>query len=87
MGKITVLVIALAIIYYIGREVLASFRHLTDEELLEFWSGRMKAEEPAQQRRCSEHLGSCGRCSARLDEIRKHNAGPGADSPMIERKY
>lgn len=87
MGKITVLVIALAIIYYIGKEIFGTFQHLTDEELLDFWAGRTKIEDPAEQRRCSQHLGSCERCRERLDEIRKHNTGPGAEGPLIERRY
>lgn len=87
MGKMIVLIATLAIIYYIGKEVLGAFRHLTDEELLDYWAGRTKAEDRKAQRRFSEHLGSCEQCRDRLDEIRKENSGPGADAPMIERRY
>jgi len=87
MGKIIVLVAALAIIYYIGKEVLGAFRHLSDDELADFWAGRTKKADPKAQRRFSEHLGSCTSCRDRLDEIRKSEAGPGIDAPLIERKY
>lgn len=87
MGKIIVLVVALAIIYYIGKEVIGAFRHLSDEELQDYWAGRTKKADPKAYRRCSEHLGSCDRCRDRLDEIRNEHAGPGADAPMIERRY
>ena len=87
MGKTIVLVVAIAIIYHIGKEVIGAFRHLNDEELADFWAGRTKKSDPKAQRRFSEHLGSCSDCRDRLDEIRKSEAGPGADAPMIERKY
>ncbi|WP_020570701.1 hypothetical protein [Neolewinella persica] len=87
MGKIIVLVVALAIIYYIGKEVFGAFRHLSDEELQDFWAGRTKKEDPKAYHRFSEHLGSCNSCRDRLDVIRDESAGPGADAPMIERRY
>lgn len=87
MGKIVVLVAALVIIYYIGKEVFGAFRHLSDEELADFWAGRTKKADPKAQRRFSDHLGSCTTCRDRLDEVRKTEPGPGADAPFIERKY
>lgn len=87
MGKILVLIVALSIVYYIGKEVVAAFRHLSDEELADFWAGRTKKADVNTFRRMSEHLGSCDNCRDRLDEIRRTEAGPGADAPMIERKY
>lgn len=87
MSKIAVLVVALALIYYIGREVVGSFRHLTDEELADFWAGRLKAADPKAHRRASEHLGGCAQCRDRLDAVRREESGPGADAPLIERKY
>lgn len=87
MGKMIVLIAALAIIYYIGKEVLGAFRCLTDEELLDYWTGRTKANDRKAHRRFSEHLGSCEKCRERLDEIRKESSGPGVDAPLIERRY
>lgn len=87
MGKMTVLVVALAIIYYIGKEVIGAFRHLSDEELIDFWAGRIKKQDAKAFRRMSEHLGSCDQCRERLDEVRDREAGPGVDAPLIERKY
>lgn len=87
MGKIIVLVAALVIIYFIGKEVLGAFRHLSDEELADFWAERTKKDDPKAHRRFSEHLGSCTTCRDRLDEVRKSETGPGVDAPLIERKY
>ncbi len=87
MKALFVVGVVAAIIYYIGKEVVGSFRHLTDDQLIDYWSGRMEAQNRKAYRRCSEHLGSCDDCRDRLDEIRKGNAGPGADAPLIERKY
>ncbi|MEM1359439.1 MAG: hypothetical protein AAGF89_14630, partial [Bacteroidota bacterium] len=76
-----------AIIFYIGREVLGAFRHPSNEELQDYWSGKLRSSDPKAFRRISEHLASCEMCRDRLDEIRKYHAGPGADAPLIERKY
>jgi hypothetical protein len=87
MGKILVLIVVLAIVYYIGKEVVGAFRHLSDEDLSDFWAGRTQKADIKAFRRMSEHLGSCDKCRDRLDEIRKTEAGPGADAPLIERRY
>lgn len=82
-----VIIVVACIIYYIGREVLASFRHLTEKELEDFWSGHVQKVSPKAHRRMSEHLVSCNACRDRLDETRKTAMGPGVEGPMIERKY
>lgn len=87
MKLLFVIGVAAAIIYYIGREVFASFRHPSDEELVDYWDGSMKESNRKAYRSTSEHIGSCDECRDRLAEVRKHNAGPGAADPMIERKY
>lgn len=87
MKVLLVVAVVAAIIYYIGREVLGAFRHPSDEELQDFWSGKLSSSDRKAFRRFSEHLGSCASCRDRLDEIRKHHVGPGADAPLIERKY
>lgn len=76
-----------AILYYIGREVIGSFRHPEDEELLEYWEGITSREDRSAYRRISEHLATCTRCRDRLDDLRKQPGGPGAKAPMIQRKY
>ena len=82
-----VLIVGIALIYYIGREVLGSFRHPDDEDLVDYWNGSLQAEDRAAFRQVSEHLASCADCRDRLDEIRKTHKGQGFDAPMIERKY
>ena len=78
---------AAVIIYFIGKEVLGAFRHPSDEELISYWNGTMQKGNRKAFRRTSEHLGSCDDCRGRLDQIRRDHAGPGADAPLIERKY
>ncbi|NJB84488.1 hypothetical protein GGR26_000233 [Lewinella marina] len=87
MEVLLVTVVAAAIIYKIGREVLGSFRHPDDEDLLEYWQGITREEDRSAYRQISEHLASCDRCRDRLDELRKRPGGPGAHSPMITRRY
>lgn len=79
--------VAAVIIYYIGKEVVGAFRHLSDQELVDFWNGHLKESSRKGHRRASEHLASCEECRDRLDQVRKDYAGPGSDAPMIERKY
>lgn len=87
MSSLIVLLTAVAIIYYIGKEVLGAYRHPSTDELTDFWSGEMKRYDRKAYRRTSEHLGSCDKCRDRLDAVRNNNPGPGAGAPMIERKY
>ena len=87
MTELLVVTVAAALIYRIGRTIYASTRHISDDDLVDYWSGALKLEDPAAHRRCSEHLGTCAACRERLDEVRRTEAGPGANSPLIERKY
>lgn len=87
MSSLIVPLVAAAIIYFIGKEVIGAFRHPSEDELADYWSGDMQASDKKAFRRTSEHLGSCDDCRDRLDEVRKNNRGPGSDAPMIERKY
>lgn len=75
------------IVYYIGKEVVGAYAHVSDENLLAFWNGTLKAKDRKAFRRTTEHLATCVECRDRLDEIRKTNAGPGATDPLINRRY
>ena len=87
MGTYLVAAAAAAIVYYIGREVMGSFRHLPDNKLASYWSGDLKRSDGKAFRQATEHLATCDQCRERLDEVRKKNPGPGADDPMINRRY
>ncbi|WP_238751340.1 hypothetical protein [Neolewinella maritima] len=87
MGTYLIAAVAAAIIYRIGREVVGSFRHPDDDELLDYWRDVTKTEDRSAYRQISEHLGACDKCRDRLDELRKRPGGPGADAPLIERRY
>lgn len=84
MKLLFVVAVAAALIYYIGKEVLAAFRHPSEQELIDFWKDQNSA---SVRRRISEHLASCASCRDRLDEVRRHHSGPGTNTPLIERKY
>ncbi len=84
MKLLFVAAVAAALIYYIGKEVFAAFRHPSEQELIDFWKGKAPA---AVRRRISEHLASCTSCRDRLDDVRRHHSGPGTDTPLIERKF
>ncbi|WP_420459304.1 hypothetical protein [Neolewinella sp.] len=87
MGTYLIAAVAAAIIYRIGREVVGSFRHPDDEELLDYWNDVTKTEDRSAYRQISEHLATCEQCRDRLDELRKRPGGPGTHSPLISRRY
>lgn len=87
MSIYLVAVVAAAFIYYIGREVVGSFRHPDEEDLLDYWNDVTKTENRSAYRQISEHLATCEKCRDRLDELRKLPGGPGAHDPMISRRY
>ena len=87
MGTYLIAAVAAALIYRIGREVVGSFRHPDDEELLDYWNGVTRDTDRAAYRQISEHLATCEACRDRLDELRKRPGGPGAHSPLITRRY
>ena len=87
MGIYLVGVVAAAFIYYIGKEVVGSFRHPDDEDLFDYWNDVTKTENRSAYRQISEHLATCEQCRDRLDELRKRPGGPGAHDPMITRRY
>ena len=78
-------VVSLFIIYRIGREVFASRRHLTEEELLDYHQGRLAAEDRAAFRRVSAHLADCEACRDRFDEIVIRTKGQGGH--YIDRRF
>ena len=87
MDIVIISVVAAYIIFRIGREIMGSFRHPEEEELLEYWTGVTKSDDPSAHRQISEHLASCEQCRDRLDELRKRPGGPGGQSPLITRRY
>ena len=87
MEVVLVAAVAAAILWKIGREVMGSFRHPDDEDLLEYWNGVTRQEDRSAYRQISEHLATCEQCRDRLDELRKRPGGPGAHSPLITRRY
>ncbi len=73
------------LLYRIGREVLSGNRHLDEEELVDYHSGRLAAEDRSEYRRISEHLANCEECRARFDEIVINTKGKGGY--YMERKF
>lgn len=74
------------LLYRIGREVLATRRHLDEEELRDLHAGRLAAEDRAAFRRASQHLSDCAQCRDRFDRIVVETKGrPGGT--YLERRY
>ena len=87
MGTYLIAAVAAALIFKIGKEVVGSFRHPDDDELLDYWNEVTRTHDRSAFRQISEHLASCERCRDRLDELRKGPGGPGSHDPLISRRY
>lgn len=80
--------LVLYVIYYIGKQIFASLRHIEEDMLIEFWNGRLRTKNEAEYRRVVTHLASCNSCRARLDDITQNNkARHNVDAGMINRKF
>ena len=80
--------VAAFLIYRIGRVLLSNFRHVTDEELEEYWSGNMTRYDRAGYRRVSEHLATCQDCRDRFEKLTERpGSGPITGAGMIQRRY
>ena len=68
------LIVGLALaylVYRIGRNIMATYRHADEEELRDYWSGRLEKNAPAAYRRLRDHLVGCEACRDLLNEVRK----------------
>lgn len=76
------------LIYKIGQQIMAAYRHVEEEDLLDFWNGRLQKSDAEAYRRTVAHLGSCERCKQRLDEItQKNKTRYGIDGKMISKRF
>lgn len=77
-----------AIVFRIGRQLLATLRHVDQETLIEFWNGRLRRQSEESYRRVVNHLGTCQECRDRLDDITQNNkARHNVDDGMISRRF
>lgn len=76
------------LIYKIGQHITATYRHVEEENLLDFWNGRLQKNDAEAYRRTVAHLGSCEKCKQRLDTITQQNKTRyGIDSKMISKRF
>ncbi len=80
--------VLLFVIYWIGRQILATYRHVEEAVLLDFWNGRLQKNDENTYRRVVTHLGSCDKCRQRLEEITQQNKTRyGIDDQLISRRF
>lgn len=76
------------IVFRIGRQLLASMRHVDPDTLIEFWNGRLRKRSEEEYRRVVNHLGTCQDCRDRLDDITQNNkARHNVDDGIITRRF
>ena len=80
--------VATFLLYRIGRVLFSSFRHVTDEELEDYWSGDLARSDRTSFRRVSEHLATCEECRERYERLTdRPGSGPITGAGMIQRRY
>lgn len=57
------------LVFRMGRQILATYQHVDEETLREFWTGKLKKSDP-EHRRVITHLGHCEKCRDLFDRIR-----------------
>ena len=67
-GALIVVVFALAVFWFMWRQIKENLVHLEDDDLDDFLSKRMGEKE---LKRTREHLLRCASCKLRLDEMTK----------------
>lgn len=78
----------LLIVIKIAQQIIASWRHVDEEVLVDFWNGRLQKNDEKEYRRVVAHLGNCQACRDRLDEITQQNKTRyGIDDHLISRKF
>lgn len=68
------LIVGLALaylLYRIGKNIWATYRHADEAELRDYWNGRLERNDPPAYRRLRDHLVGCETCRDLLDEVRK----------------
>ncbi len=68
----TVLVLVLSVAYLtyrIYKSIAATYRHVDEETMRDYWLNRLKREDPEEHQRVRDHLGVCNRCRAMFDFI------------------
>ncbi|PHI21133.1 hypothetical protein CEQ90_03680 [Lewinellaceae bacterium SD302] len=76
------------VIYLISKQLLATRRHIEEENLEDFWNGRLRNRSEDEYRRVVNHLGVCDECQARLDDITQNNkARHNVDEGIITRRF
>jgi hypothetical protein len=83
---LSLLIVGLAfVIWRIARRILASYRHVDLETMREFWTQRLKADDPKEHQRVVDHLGLCEDCRQLLDKVREEKLI--VENKRIDRRF
>ncbi len=84
-----ILLVALALVLVIWRmyrQISATYRHVEEDVLEEFWDGQLK-EDKAEYDRVANHLTHCEACRENLDRIRSRIKPHPDTQKLIRRKF
>ncbi len=83
---LSVLIVGLGfVIWRIARRIAASYEHVDPETMRDFWTQRLKADDPKAHQRVIDHLGLCDDCRQLLDEVREEKLI--VEGKRIERRF
>jgi hypothetical protein len=57
-------------VWRISRRIWATYQHVDEETMRDFWIQRLKTESPDEYQRVIDHLGVCSSCRQLLDDIK-----------------
>jgi len=78
----------LLVVIRIARQIIASWRCVEEDVLIDFWNGRLQSKDEKEYRRVVSHLGNCQACRDRLDEITQNNKTRyKVDDHLISRRF
>lgn len=82
----SILIVALAfVIWRIARHIAATYQHVDEDTLRDFWTQRLKNEDPKEHKRVAEHLAQCQACRDLMDDIRNEKLQ--IDAKRIDRRF
>jgi uncharacterized protein YlaI len=82
-GALIVVVFALAIFWYIWRQIKQNLVHLDDQDINDFLAKRMEGKDLKNAR---EHLLRCPACKLRFDELTKQ-AQKAKPERLLKRRF
>ncbi len=83
---LSLLIVGVAfVVWRIARHITATYQHVDEDLLRDFWTNKLKYEDPKEHQRVIDHLGQCEACRRLLDDIRDEKLV--VEQKLIDRRF